>query len=291
MYGNSARLLLLSFMTALLLWLMLYSFLANIVHPGTGYVAAARPQEYAEPFSEFSPDPRDAITVLFMGVENLRTPPDVYLLARFDPAQRMVILTAIPGNMQVLNEGRPESLAQVYAFGGVHYTRDLLEKELGISIDRFVRFTPESFVASAAVIGSVQFSLPEDITVVQDGVSLELREGIQLLDGRRALQVIRHRYGDGGQRLGVLTRLSAEIIEQRRDVVLSAVIDYIFERIINIIDSDITYADYVIRRPAAEYFAGLPGPVTHIVAFSGVGEEGRIVAADTYIAQIRRYFG
>ena len=291
MYRNSARWILFSFMAALLLWMMLYSFLVSIVHPRSGYIAAVSPQEYTERFRGFSPEPRDAITVLFMGVEGLRAPPDVYLLARFDPAQGTVALTAIPGNMQVLNEGRPESLAQVYTFGGVQYTRDLLAAELGIGIDRFVRLTPESFVASASVIGSVQFSLPEAITVIQDGVSLELREGLQLLDGRRALQVLRHRYGDGGQRLDVLARLSAEIIEQRRDVVLSAVIDNIFERIINIIDSDISYADYIVRKPAAEYFARLPGPVTHIVAFSGVREEGRIIAADTYIAQVRRYFG
>ena len=278
----------LSFVAALLLWSVLYSFLANAVHPRTEITAAAVSREYIE---VFSPSEQDAITVLFMGVEALRTPPDAYLLARFDPAQGIVALTALPGNMQVHNEGRQESLAQVYAFGGAQYTRSLLARELDITIDRFVRLTPESFVGAAAAIGSIEFSLPEAMTVVQDGVSLELLPGLQLLDGRRTLQVIQHRYGDGARRLDMLTRLAAAIIEQRRDVIVSAVIDHIFERIINIIDSDISYADYIALRPAGEYFAELPGPVTHIVAFSGTGEDGRIVASDTYVAQVRRYFG
>jgi len=284
----SIKWVLLSFVCALLLWGMLYSFLLNIVHPNTRYAAAMPIREYIEPLL---PTSHDAITILFMGADNRRSPPSTYLLVRFDPANGTAVLTAIPGNMQVLNEGRPESLSQVYTFGGAVFTRNLLAAELGIDIDRFVRLTPESFIASAAAIGMVEFSLPTTITILQDGVSIELGAGRHLLDGRRTLQILMHRFGDESQRLSITASLAAEIIEQRRDVVLSAVIDNIFERIINIVDSDISYADYIHHKPASEYFARLPGPVTHIIDFSGTRDGDRVAAADTYIAQVRRYFG
>jgi hypothetical protein len=197
----------------------------------------------------------------------------------------------MPGNMQVLNEGREESLAEVFSFGGVRYTLDLIESTLEVPIDRYVRLTPESFITAAAVIGGVEFTLSEPLTIVQDGAVIELREGTQLVDGRRAVQLLRHTFPGRGESLDMLIRLTAEIVNQRRDVILSTMAGSVFERVINAADSDISYADYINRLPAAQYLARLPGNVVSEVPFGGVEEDGRFIPADTFIAAVRKYFG
>jgi len=203
----------------------------------------------------------------------------------------MVAIAAMPGNMQVYNNGGRESLAEVFAFGGVGYTCDLIAKTLEVPIDRYVRLTPESFISVAAVIGSVEFTLPEALTILQDGTAFEFREGLQLLDGRKAVQLLQHTLPGRAERLDMTTRLAAEIINQRRDVVLSTMVNNIFERIINVVDSDISYADYIDRLPAAQHLARLPGDVVRVVSFGGVEEDGLVIPADTFIAETRRYFG
>jgi anionic cell wall polymer biosynthesis LytR-Cps2A-Psr (LCP) family protein len=286
--GERVRYFLFSFVMALLMWSVLYSFLLNVVHPGTmNTTAAARPEPHRE---AFIPEAHHAITVLFMGAGGSHAPPGSYLLARFDPAQGVIALAALPGNMVVQNEGRPETLAEVFAFGGVRYTREIIEKTLGVPIDRHVRLTPESFVNAAAAIGGVEYNLPEALIITQDGTALELREGLQLLDGRRAVQILRHSYPTRTQGLEALTKLTAEIVNQRRDVMLSTMLDSIFERVINAVDSDISYTDYSDRKQAGEYLARLPGGIAHVVSFAGAEENGHIIPADTFVAELRRYF-
>jgi anionic cell wall polymer biosynthesis LytR-Cps2A-Psr (LCP) family protein len=179
----------------------------------------------------------------------------------------------------------------VFAFGGVGYTRNIIEKTLEVPIDRYVRLTPESFINAAAAIGGVEYSLPEVIRIEQDGAALELREGLQLLDGRRTVQILRHNYPSRTQSLEMLTKLAAEIVNQRRDVMLSTMLDSIFERVVNAVDSDISYTDYNDRKQAGEYLARLPGNIAHVVSFGGAEEDGRIIPADTFMAELRRYFG
>jgi anionic cell wall polymer biosynthesis LytR-Cps2A-Psr (LCP) family protein len=267
---------------------VMYSFLMNVVHPNAVRTNAPRPQHQEE---AFVPRQDDSLTVLFMGAQSARTPPGSYLLARFDPAQDMVAIAAMPGNMRVYNNGAPESLAEVFAFGGARYTLDLISQTLEIPIDRYVRLTPGSFIIAAAAIGGVEFSLPGPLMIEQDGAMLELREGLQLLDGRRAVQLLRHAFPSRDEGIDMQNRLVAEIINQRRDVVLSTMINSVFERVINAIDSDISYSDYVGRLPAAQYLARLPGDVVRVVSFAGVEDDGIFVPADTFIAEMKRYFG
>ena len=272
------RYFLFSFMTSLMVLAVMYAFLMNVVHPNVVRTSAPRSQVIEE---AFTPGQSDSLTVLFMGAQNARTPPGSYLLARFNPAQGMVAITAMPGNMQVDNNGVTQSLSDVFAFGGVLYTRERISSTLGIPIDRHVRLTPESFVIAAGAIGGVEFSLPEALTIWQDGTMFEFREGLQLLDGRRTVQLLRN------TNIAMQNRIAAEIINQRRDVVLSTMIDAVFERVINAVDSDISYADYIERLPAAQYLARLPGDVVQVVSF--VDTEG--FPADTFIAEVKRYFG
>jgi anionic cell wall polymer biosynthesis LytR-Cps2A-Psr (LCP) family protein len=285
--GLRARYFLLSFAAAFFLWSVLYLLLAASARPDTAATAVNPVADLEDPYR---PGPGDALTVLFMGMPGLRDTPGAYLLARFDPAGGRVAIAALPPHMQVLHSGKPESLTEVYAYGGVLYTRELLAKSLGITIDRYVRLTPEGFLRCAEAIGSVEHFLPAPLRLERDGARLELDRGLQLLDGNKALLLLRHAYGSTEERLSAQASLAAALTEQRRDVILSTLAESIFGEVINRIDSDISYTDYLERKAAGDYFARLPGPVTKIIAMSGSEQDGLYQASDTFIAELRRYF-
>ena len=288
MSGARTRYFLFSFSLAFCAWSMLYLFLAYVVHPSTEQALAA-PTDVREP--AYLPAQGDSLTVLFMGTQSLAEPPTAYVLARFDPANGRVAICALPGNLTADHNGSPESLGEVYAYGGGTYTREVLAKTLGVPIDRQVRLTPDSFTACAQAVGSVELNLPEALRAVQDGTIVEFAEGLQLLDGKRALQILRFGYSVQAQSLNVLASFAAAAVEQRRDVILSTLADKVFEQIVNHADTDISYTDYIDRKSAAVYFAQLPGPVTKIIPLSGRTENGRYLVSDTFLAELTQYFG
>jgi hypothetical protein len=86
--------------------------------------------------------------------------------------------------------------------------------------------------------------------------------------------------------------LAAAAVNQRMDVALSAVVDNIFRTIVNLIDTDISYADYEDRKEAAIFLAKLgqdPGKALYVEgAYSEDGAS--YVLSDTFVAVLTQVF-
>jgi len=283
------RYFMLSFVTALLVWTILYMFLVYVVHPqtlGTAHTVSTVSTE--EPYS---PSAKDAITILFMGSLQHGDAPNAYLLARFDPTAGQVTLAALPANAAFINTGHTESLAEIYNYGGSRYTQELIAKTLGISIDCYVRLTPQSFLVAMQAIGSMEYNLPHTLNVLQDGALFELTQGTQLLDSRKTLQILSYPYQTAEAQTNAITDLVAELILQRRDIALSSMAESVFTTIVNKIDSDISYTDYLNRKEATIYFALLDTAAVKQITLAGQTEAGLYHLSDTFIAEIRACFG
>jgi anionic cell wall polymer biosynthesis LytR-Cps2A-Psr (LCP) family protein len=186
-----------------------------------------------------------------------------------------------------------EPIDEVYAYGGASYTRNCLSDTLGLNIDRYVRLDREGFVAAAAAVGSIEFELMEPMELSQGEYQFKLAEGLQLLDGRKIAQIFQwDGYGTEEERYDMIAAITASIVEQRRDIAASTVVDRVFERIINMVDTDVYYADYSMRKAAGEYLANLEGPVTQIVEASGETlDDGAFMLSDTFIALLAKQYG
>ena len=276
-----------SFVTAFFAWAVLYMFLVYVVHPKT--VSTVTPAGNTPLEEPYTPLPRDSITVLFMASPQRTAAPGAYLIAHFNPVAGHVALAALPANTAIINGGQTESLSEIYNYGGALYTQELIAKTLGISIDRYVRVSAEAFLGAMRAIGSMEYNLPETLNITQDGVSLELKQGIQLLDGQRMLQILSYPYQSAEAQTSAVSNLAAELITQRRDIALSTMAEKVFTSVINKIDSDISYNDYFERREAANYFALLNGSVTHQIALVGKEENELYHLSDTFIAELCSY--
>ena len=240
----------------------------------------------------YRPSKDDALAVLFMGMATRDSLPGLYILAKLDPQRSAVTILILPPETAVQNNGGTEALAEVYRYGGADYTRDTLAKTLGISIDRFARMDYAAFILAADTIGSMEADLENDIIIDAGGAQLNMRAGKQLLDGQRLLALMRA-YQSSREledKYGLIGILCMEMTNQRIDIALSTAYERVFERIINLIDSDISYADFHSRMEATAWLAKQPSPAV-LLTPSGTWENGLYILNDTFLAEVAEMMG
>ena len=238
----------------------------------------------------YLPTDEDALTCLFIGTDNTGEEASTFILVRFDPAGGKIPVIVFPKETAVLNNGKYQPIDEVFRFGGSLVVREALAVTLGVDIDRYVRMRRDAFITAAGAVGSVEFDLPTELTLDRSGTKMVLSPGKQLLDGQQAAEII----GSGAYKNGerercrVTGELTSAIINQRMDICLSTVVDGVFEKIINIIATDITNPDYANRKPAAEYLARMQqNPACAIEAAGAYDSDGETFSlSDTFLARI-----
>jgi anionic cell wall polymer biosynthesis LytR-Cps2A-Psr (LCP) family protein len=278
---TKAKYFLLAFALSFFVFSVALLTLMNAARPGG---RPAPSMQGAEDEPAYVPAEKDSLSVLFIGGDSSAA--TTFLLARFDSAAGRVPLAAFPADTAVLNAGKAESLSDVYRCGGAGDVRDRLAHAISAPIDRYVLITGPAFLACASAIGTVEFGLDEPVTVTRGGVTQTLSPGNQLLDGQKAADII------GGYPGGELARcratggLAAAVIDQRRDICVSVAFESVFEKLVNLINTDISMLDFHDRRDAAEYMAKLPNGIAMPISVSGSysADDGLYHLSDTFLA-------
>lgn len=282
------RYFLLSFSIAFFILALMLLFMISAVQPQIPESLLREPEE-TDVSAVYAPTSQDSLTVLFIGVENDASTSGTFLLARFDPVGGKVPIIVFPAQTAIRNADKTETIAEVYRYGGAEYTKTALAETLGIPIDRYVKLRLDSFIAAAAVIGTVEYDLTDTITVGHGGASVTLKQGKQLLDGQKVADIIGYDYAEGEiYRCKVTADLAAVIVNQRKDICLTTVVDNVFEKIINLINTDISYTDYYNRKNAAKFLAQMcPEPAEPIDVAGRWDEGGEVfVLSDTFLASL-----
>lgn len=290
---NKYRYFALSFALSFLVLSLMFFALMYMVHPKVP--KSLRNTAVTVEQEPYIPSRDDALTVLFVGIAPGDTQADTFILAYFDPVRASVPIVSFPRHTAVLNNGKNETLEQVYRYGGASYTRDILAQTLGIPIDRFVRMDSSAFISAANSVGTVEFALHAPLTLGQSGaMPVIMNRGNQLVDGKTASEIIHHDEYDGGElaRCAIISDLTCAIIDQRVDIALSTVVDKVFEKIINLIDTDISYPDYDDRKDAAKYLAQKGGEIAVPISVAGSYNQDETVytLSDTFKALLTQTF-
>lgn len=144
---------------------------------------------------------------------------DSILLLHIDPKQSGVSLLSIPRDTQVEipNLGLTK-INQANPSGGPALVNQVISDNFsGVPIDRYVRFSTDAFRELINQVGGVEVNVPTDM-VYEDNtqkLSINLKQGKQILDGDKAEQFARFRndaFGDIGrvQRQQVLLKALRE---------------------------------------------------------------------------------
>ncbi len=187
----------------------------------TAFESAGNENENVEPLT-------DNISILFIGVDdseergqsddNIRS--DALILATLNNKDKSVKLVSIPRDTYtyIPDSGKEDKITHAYAFNGPSSTIESVEELLDVPVDYYLRMNFDAFIEVVDALGGIKVEVPYDITEQDENDSqnaIELKEGIQFLDGSEALALARTRHYDNDIERGKRQQMILESIMNR----------------------------------------------------------------------------
>lgn len=142
---------------------------------------------------------------------------DTMMLAAYDVPNQTLKVMNLPRDTYVRRNGKLILLNAVYTWvGGGDAGKEALKAEVtkitGIPVDYFVLVKWEAFGELVDAIGGVWYDVPRDMNYKdpEQDLYINVSKGYQLLDGDKAMQVVRFREGANGYIDGDLGRIRTQ---------------------------------------------------------------------------------
>ncbi|SHH51530.1 transcriptional attenuator, LytR family [Sporobacter termitidis DSM 10068] len=210
--------------------------------PGNPNVVAAASGDPAEAPNR----DKTKYTFVILGMDDGNGNSDTMMVATFDDKNYTLNVVNIPRDTLVNVSWPTKKANTLYANGGIDRVLEGLTDILGYEVDFYVKVDLDAFSKLVNGIGGVYFDVPKDMYYKDPSQNLliDLKAGPQLLDGNKALQLVRAREdvwstGDIGRiqtQQAFLKAAAGQILEKKASIRKSALID-IF---INDVDTDLT---------------------------------------------------
>lgn len=156
------------------------------------------------------PTPQNKINIMVMGVDERSDDvgrSDTLFVVTVDTNTKEVAMLSIPRDTRVKMPGRGwDKINAAYAYGGHKLAQQAVEGLLGIKIDHYVTINISGFKKIIDAIGGVTIDVekrmyyrdPYDDNGDNGGpFVIDLRPGVQHMDGRTAIQYVRYRDEEG----------------------------------------------------------------------------------------------
>ncbi|HLI50791.1 MAG TPA: LCP family protein, partial [Thermomicrobiaceae bacterium] len=154
----------------------------------------------------------DRITVVAEGLTQRTTEPartDTLLVMNIDPADHRIDMLSVPRDLWVNIPGYGYGkLAIAYEIGGPKLAAYTLESALGIPVDYSMALTFRGFIKIVNAMGGVTVDVPHELKdplypclVGTAYCPIDIKAGVQHMNGRRALEFVRERHAFAQQDL------------------------------------------------------------------------------------------
>lgn len=250
---------------------------------------AAQDTEYAPVFG-------DGRTILFIYEAEKSQTSTSFLLARFAPADNKAVLVPLQTDIACELDGTANTLYEFYRLGGTSSAKRAVEKFTGLTVDRYLKFTKDSFNTFADFMGNVEYNIPDNLIFQNPstGESTVIKSGNQILDSNTLRKVMCYPNYSGGEeyRAKVVGNLAAELLNSGSRGILRDSLDSVFTDIINSdIETDITRYDYDEDKPAIEYvLSNTSEPAQLVIPSGSYNENGCYQLDDTFVDALPRWF-
>ena len=144
--------------------------------------------------------------VMIMGVDSRGDDvgrSDTLMVTAVDVDQKKAALLSIPRDTRVAIDGHGfDKINHAYAYGGHKLTQQTVEHLLDVPIDHYIVIDIKSFERIIDAIGGVDINVEkrmhyEDPWDDDGGLVIDLYPGEQHMDGKKAIQYVRYRDGEG----------------------------------------------------------------------------------------------
>lgn len=134
-------------------------------------------------------------TFLVVGTDDEDYHTDTIMVISLDTVSNKVNIVSIPRDTQVDVSRNPKKINSAYIIGGVKQLNREIKSILGFSPHYHIAVSLEAFEKLVDTVGGVEFDVPQDMNKIDRAQDLyiHLKKGVQLLDGDKALQLVRYR--------------------------------------------------------------------------------------------------
>ena len=144
------------------------------------------------------------VNVLLLGVDNLDkensgSRSDTMMLLSLDTKNNKASMISIPRDSRVKIRGRNgyDKINAAHAYGGVDLAIKTVKDFLGVPIHHYVKVDYQALFKTVDDVGGVEVNVPfhmkYDDPYAKPPLHIDLEEGKQLLDGKKAMQFVRFR--------------------------------------------------------------------------------------------------
>ncbi len=141
---------------------------------------------------------QEPVNLMVLGLDRDKTRCDVILLFQYDPAAPKINLLSVARDTRVVVNGSYCKINAVYSKGGERLVARKISQITGLPIHYYITLDFEGFRKIIDTFDGVKFYVPfrmnyDDPT--QD-LHIHLKKGLQVLNGRKAEQLVRYRKGN-----------------------------------------------------------------------------------------------
>lgn len=125
---------------------------------------------------------------------------DTLFVVMFDTKTKSASLLSVPRDTRVRIKGYGwDKINHAYAYGGRELTQATTEELLGLHINNYVMVDFKGFTGLVDAIGGVDINVEKDMYYKDtwDGFTVDLKKGMQHMDGKTAIQYVRYRDEEG----------------------------------------------------------------------------------------------
>ena len=202
----------------------------EVKKPAVKHVVTKVDEETGEQWEEEIEVPashKDGVyNILICGTDDDGYRTDTIIVAHLDTETKAVALMSVPRDTVVLTgNGGIMKINSVYAGGGADGMARLSKRlgaMLGFELDGYVLVNLEAFRETVDLVGGVEFDVPQDMYYndPSQDLHIDLKAGLQTLDGEKAMELVRFRKGYASQDIQ-RTKVQQEFLRALAKKVLS----------------------------------------------------------------------
>ena len=158
-------------------------------------------------------EPPKPVNILLLGTDKGGMRADTIMMAGFDPSSGKASLLQIPRDTYVVNKRNDKKINSAY-FSGFQTIANEVYSVAGVKPEKYLVVDFEGLRKIVDEIGGVEVDVPFDMKYddPEQNLHIDLKKGVQVLDGKKAEQFVRYRKSNDGKGYaeGDLGRVNAQ---------------------------------------------------------------------------------
>ena len=125
---------------------------------------------------------------------------DTLFVVMLDKSKKNAALLSVPRDTRVKIKGHGwDKINAAFAYGGQKLTRETVQDFLGVKLNNYVVVDFQGFKGLVDAVGGVDINVEKRMYYYDpyDGFEIDLRPGMQHMDGKTAMQYVRYRDEEG----------------------------------------------------------------------------------------------